>query len=298
LFLVFNPSTFSSRALLINFLFFQQPFLSPNFLLHTAWFVGYVSPVKNQGQCGSCATFGSTAVVETCYKKLKGKFATFSEQQYLDCAYGYEGAAGCQGAPVHAYLKWSADKQRLADGTKYTYTGVRGTCKAPQLQFVTDMSFIVKNAFYTYSGTEDQLKNLVAERSAVLSGIWFSQRSLNAFYAYRGGIFNSCTTGEPNVGGHAVTVVGYGTEAGQDYWLIKNSWGTNWGDKGFLKLRRGVKACDIGSAIAVIECGSSVQTKVALDCEEGGENCGQDVEDEDNAEGEEDAAGNEDKDEE
>jgi C1A family cysteine protease len=249
------------------------------------FFVGLVSPVKNQGQCGSCVAFASTAVVETCYRKLRGRFATFSDQQYLDCAFGYEGANGCNGAPLHSYLQWSEVKQRLADGTKYPYTGRQGTCRAPQLQFVTDTTFIVKKALYTYSGSEELLKNLVAERSAVVSGIWLSQQSLTALYAYRGGVFNGCTTGQPIIGGHAVTVVGYGNEGGQDFWLIKNSWGTGWGDKGFFKLRRGVKACDIGTSIAVIDCGTSTKTKVALDCEEGDENCGEDEEGNGNAEG-------------
>jgi cathepsin L len=219
---------------------------------------------------------------------MKGKFATFSDQQYLDCAFGFEGAQGCRGAAVHSYLQWSETKQRLSDGTKYTYTGVRGTCKARQLQYVTDMSFMVKNAFYTYSGTEEQLKNLVAERSAVVAGIWLTDKSHSALSAYRGGIFNSCSTSGKITGGHAVTVVGYGTEKGQDYWLIKNSWGPNWGEKGYFKLRRGVKACDIGSSIAVIDCGPFAKAKDAQDCVEGDDNCaGQEEEAGDNNEGDE-----------
>ena len=73
-----------------------------------------------------------------------------------------------------------------------------------------------------------------------------------------------------------MVAVGYGSEGGQDYWLIKNSWGTNWGEKGFLKLRRGVGACNIGKALTVINCaGSNVKGAAALDCEEGDEHCGE-----------------------
>jgi hypothetical protein len=202
--------------------------------------------------CGSCAAFASTTALEVCYKKLTGRTATFSEQQLLDCGYGFEQARACDGAPIHAYLKWS-ERRKLSGGSQYPYRARRATCKVPQP--VLDQAVGVTSSYYTYSGSETLLATLVAERSAVVIGLWFNAQSFNAFKSYRSGVFNGCTKGGRLVGGHAMAVVGYGTERNQDYWLIKNSWGTAWGEKGYMKLRRGVKACDIGTSIAAIACG-------------------------------------------
>lgn len=69
---------------------------------------------------------------------------------------------------------------------------------------------------------------------------------------YAGGVFAGCSANP--VVDHAVTVVGYGTENGVDFWLIKNSWGAGWGEKGFIKLKRGVNMCGIGPQVAVPIC--------------------------------------------
>ena len=235
---------------------------------------GLVSPVKNQGQCGSCAAFATIAAMETCFKKLTRNKFLLSEQVTMDCGFGYEGANACNGAPLHSYAKWVADTKKVGRAESYPYKGARSTCPAtsPNQNFKA----IVSNALYTYSGTEDKLKNQVAEHSVVIVGAFFDQESLNAFYNYRSGVFNGCTQNTQRPFGHAMVAVGYGSEGGQDYWLIKNSWGTNWGEKGFLKLRRGVGACNIGKALTVINCaGSNVKGAAALDCEEGDEHCGE-----------------------
>ena len=101
--------------------------------------------------------------------------------------------------------------------------------------------------------------------------MWFTNSSFRALGEYEEGVFNGCT---PGAIGHAVTVVGYGREGGQDYWLVKNSWGIGWGDNGYFKLRRGVGACSIGQAIAIIDCAKNTNVRgAAQDCEEGDESC-------------------------
>ena len=219
---------------------------------------GLVSPVKNQFQCGSCTAFASIAAVETCFCKVTGVVGYYSEQQLIDCGYGHYGAAGCNGAPAHAYLGYFANVRRgaaLAAEAQYPYLNV-----APKLRCPSDMPMYHQGAklnasYYTYSGTETLLRSLVYMNGAVLSAIY---ANFTAFHMYRGGgVFDSCPrsptqgTRKPT---HAITVVGYGTENGTDYWLLKNSWGIHWGENGYIKLRRGTGACGIGRTIVIVTC--------------------------------------------
>merc|ERR1712203_652481 len=83
---------------------------------------------------------------------------------------------------------------------------------------------------------------------AVATGIYASD---NSFGNYAKGVFDTCSSTKMN---HAVTVVGYGTENGKPYWVVKNSWGANWGDGGYIKIARGNSECGIGSQCALVEC--------------------------------------------
>ena len=105
----------------------------------------------------------------------------------------------------------------------------------------------VSDYYYTYNGDEETLKSLVARHGAVVTSV----NADSPFMEYGGGIFAGCTSDATN---HAVTVVGYGTENGEDYWLIKNSWGENWGENGYIRLKRGVGMCGIGKSMVTLDC--------------------------------------------
>jgi len=212
---------------------------------------GLVSPIKFQGSCGSCAAFAAMSSIETCFKKITGIFGDYSEQQMLDCAYGSEnGAYGCNGATPAAYLTWAGDNEiEFASETVYPYQSSVGTC--PDEIEPLNQGAKVSGSYYTYNGDEDMLKNLVYEHGAVLVAIHVDGGLQN----YGGGIYSGCSAGATI--NHAVSVVGYGTEDGKDYWLFKNSWGTWWGEEGFGKIERGVNMCTIGPYIATTECTSS-----------------------------------------
>ena len=94
------------------------------------------------------------------------------------------------------------------------------------------------------------MKQMVYEHGAVVGAV----RSAGPFQEYQGGIFGGCPDTAANEVDHAITVVGYGTDNGQDYWLIKNSWGPNWGENGFIRLKRGVNMCGIGRSITTVSC--------------------------------------------
>jgi len=215
---------------------------------------GHVSPVKSQGQCGSCVAFASMSSVETCFKKITGVFGDYSEQQMVDCGYGASnGAWACDGAYPHAYIKWAGDGLvKFSSEQDYPYAGANPSLICPDNITVLDQGAQISGSYYTYGGDEELMKKMVYTHGAVLAGVWVNRDLQN----YRSGVFSGCPDGQTRIN-HAISVVGYGTENGVDYWLIKNSWGTWWGDNGYFKLQRGVQMCGIGPAIAAVECEKS-----------------------------------------
>jgi len=187
---------------------------------------GAVTAVKNQGSCGSCWTFGAVGGLETRYQQESGKLRSFAEQEYLDCV--YEGSRnGCNGGwPDDCYKYSTKNSGRLAATADYKYAARDGSCKGSSKP---DAMVAAKIIGYTSVGrTEDA--NIEALASGSLSVAF---QVTNKFQQYQGGIIqdNTCT-GRPN---HAVTAVGYT----KSFILVKNSWGSSWGDKGFVKFARG-----------------------------------------------------------
>ena len=207
--------------------------------------LGHVSPVKNQGGCGSSVAFATMALVETCFEKTVGIFGDYSEQHLLDCA-GARGVVGCHGSWASGYTSWlTTNKPKLASEKSYPYTAREGTCR-------TDYEELHQGAkisgSYRGRGNEETLKALVYQHGAVLVAA-----AVNAnFTRYRGGIFGGCY--ESDKVNQAVVVVGYGSENGLDYWLVKNSWGPGWGDQGYIKIMRGVNMCGIGTTMVTLSC--------------------------------------------
>jgi len=220
---------------------------------------GKVSSVKNQGGCGSCAAFSVIGSVESCYM-IKGDMANdLSEQHILDCAYnhfvndesGSWGAFGCDGAWPNAYMDWLQQGEYNQEETAYPYTSgwtlTHGACNPSSSGFhsasqVTGMH----NKWYM---AEMEMEALVA-----INPVSASLQATGNWGGYGGGVLDDwqcCNTADdPSCvyqANHAILVVGYGTQGGQDYWLIKNSWDTTWGDKGFLKLKKGTGHCAVGT---------------------------------------------------
>ena len=190
------------------------------------------------------------AMIETCFKKLTGVFGDYSEQEFIDCGYRKNGAWGCNGAMLWSYVKTWADEQKsLTHESMYPYLKDKPKLTCPNNLESYNQGAKITNYYYTYEGDEEILKKLVVEHGAVTAGV----RSVGPFQYYSGGIFAGCTS---NYDDHAVTVVGYGTENGVDYWLIKNSWGPDWGEQGYIRLKRGVGMCGIGRVLAAVSCGN------------------------------------------
>jgi len=210
---------------------------------------GYVTSVKNQKQCGSCVAFSNMAAIETCFKKVTGVSGDYSEQQLVDCGYQKNGASGCNGAWPYSYIKTIADDQLdLTAEATYPYKNTNPSLSCPSLELY-NQGAKVTGVYFTYDGDEETMKSLVAEHGAVVTSV----RAGGEMQNYKGGVFAGCTSDQTD---HAVTVVGYGTDAvsGLDYWKIKNSWGNSWGESGYIRLLRGEGMCGVGKVMVVAKC--------------------------------------------
>jgi hypothetical protein len=211
--------------------------------------LGNVSPVKNQGKCGSCVAFATMALIETCFKKQTGVFGDYSEQMLLDCGFGPPKAKGCNGSWPWTYAKKVAKREIiLTHESLYPYKAKTQRCSSDLKTY--NQGVRVTAHHHTRRGDEEILKRLVYEHGAVSTSI---QTNGTNIPLYGGGIFQGCQGSTKT--DHSVVVVGYGSENGDDYWLIKNSWGKTWGESGFLKLKRGVGMCGVGQVLVTVSCG-------------------------------------------
>jgi len=189
---------------------------------------GVVTPVKNQGQCGSSPYFSSTGALEGAWALSTGKLVSLSEQQLVDCD---TANYGCNGGYMDTSFAY-AQKNTMCTEESYAYTARDGTCNLSGCEVG-----IPKGAVLGFSDvstdSEKALMSAVAQQPVSVA----IEADQSAFEFYSSGVLTaSCGT---NIN-HPVLVVGYGSEAGIDYWKIKNSWGSSWGHGGYARLERGV----------------------------------------------------------
>ena len=159
-----------------------------------------------------------------------------SEQYLVDCAYGKNGARGCNGAHPFSYPKWlKAQGGQLPHEKSYPYLGSspKLNCNSAPKKMWNSGAKVSKTTV-DWKCNESKLKSLIHSKGAVSVTVYAAD---NAFSNYKSGVYNKCK--KVKEGNHQVLAVGYGTENGVKYWLVKNSWGTNWGEKGYFKIQRG-----------------------------------------------------------
>ena len=198
--------------------------------------ISVIELFHHQASCGSCAVFAAVATIDTCMWQVTGHLEDdLSEQHLMDCAYGWGyGNAGCDGGFVVSYMDWVVEGNNgyMEKESCAPYYASDMTCNDDDSCNYDQAT--VTGYYNNWSPDEDELKELV-----------YINPTATAIYAsymfdYAGGIYDDSRCCEAVYDGscdinHGVAVIGYGSEGGKDYWLIKNSWGTSWGENGFLR---------------------------------------------------------------
>lgn len=188
---------------------------------------GIVNEIKNQAHCGSCWAFSAIQCCESRWAQAGNKLLIFSEQNIVDCV---EACAGCNGgepfAAINHVIRNQAGKFNLE--SDYPYTAVDGSCK-----FDGTKSVGLTRGYDDIQEVEDELQKAVSQ-GVVSVCIDASQQS---FHLYKSGVYYepACSSWDLD---HAVGCVGYGTEGSSAYWIVRNSWGTVWGEEGYIRMAR------------------------------------------------------------
>jgi len=188
---------------------------------------GAVTPVKNQGQCGSCWSFSTTGSLEGANFLASNNLVSFSEQQFVDCDHVDN---GCHGGLMDNAFQY-AEKEAICTEASYPYQGVGGTCAASSCTVGLKQGSVT--GYKDVGSTEQDLMSAVAQQPVSIA----IEADRSIFQQYSSGVLSGLCGSSLD---HGVLVVGYGTHPTQgDYWKVKNSWGESWGDGGYILLKRG-----------------------------------------------------------
>jgi len=182
-----------------------------------------VTDVKDQGQCGSCWAFSTTGAMEGLWWLTNSSQRSFSEQQLMDCSSAY-GNMSCSGGLMDNAFDY-LQSHGVTDESNYPYKGVNGSCDRSRVTNGFKLS-----SYTDLANSQTALVNAVAERPVSIA------INANPIQLYQNGVFDDWSCGDQI--DHGVLAVGYGSDAGQDFFKVKNSWGADWGEEGYFRLAR------------------------------------------------------------
>jgi cathepsin F len=223
-----------------------------------------VAPVKDQGQCGSCWAFSTVATIESQWAIKGNKLTQFSEQLLVDCSHGCSNEPpygpvcnqGCDGG-----WQWNAYSDVITWGgveteTEYPYTAATGTCNMNRADLQAKVTnFTCLSNQTSGPAKEDQMAALLYSHGPLAIAL-----DADVLQYYYSGIVDpwfpdwEC---DPTVLDHALVIVGWGVEDSEifgktPYWIVKNSWGSDWGESGYFRIIRGTGACGINNAVSSV----------------------------------------------
>lgn len=189
-----------------------------------------VSSVKNQGSCGSCWAFSSTEAVESAWAIKHDKLYNLSEQELVDCSDTY-GNHGCQGGSMDNAFNYIIDNG-LCSNISYPYNNISGNC----MNTTCDKLIKISN----YTDVERNNENILKKAVSITPISVAIQANKRSFQFYKSGIYSDEMCGT-NLD-HGVLLVGYGYDKlyEMDYWIVKNSWGSSWGENGYIRIQRNI----------------------------------------------------------
>ena len=202
---------------------------------------GAVTPVKDQGQCGSCWAFSAAQNAEGVWAVNGNDLVKLSPQQLVDCATekaGY-GSQGCDGGFPERAVQYVADIGGIELESDYPYQGIQQTCKFNKNRVAAKVSGVT-----AIQPTDDALAEYMYANGPAMVEVYATQK----WQLYTGGILKNQFCKLVN---HAVLGVAWGEENGQKYWTIKNTWGTSWGEHGYIRVARGDN-CIAGHSFSAI----------------------------------------------
>ena len=207
---------------------------------------GVVTPVKDQGQCGSCWAFSATEAVESAYVIAGNEQVIMSPQELVDCSKGLLSNHGCNGGMYYHGWKWEESHKTMRE-SDYPY--VSGTTKEAQSTCNYDESkgVVYTTGYNQVSADVDSIKNAIKTVGPVSIAI---NAETKVFQTYKSGIITE-SDGCPTKIDHAVLAVGYGYDGDQGYFIVRNSWNTTWGDEGYVKLgmAEGAGVCGMNQVV-------------------------------------------------
>jgi len=200
-----------------------------------------LTPVKDQGQCGSCWAFSCTESIESVYmisKGINGDLAPLAPQQIVDCD---KVDGGCNGGDLPTCYRYVIGAGGLEKNSDYPYHAKDQSCQDDKSKVsvkISNFKFVIPQG----SKDENSMANYVATSSPVSIIV-----DAEPWQFYKSGVMTASQCGLSL--DHAVQIVGYDTDAG--YWIVRNSWGGDWGEKGHIRLQFGKNTCGLTSEVTV-----------------------------------------------